>query len=341
MRGIIMNVQKTRRVAALGIAMVMALGAMPAAVQAQKPASLPGDFPVKPVRILIGLAAGGGLDIMTRALTQKLSERWGQSVLVENRPTAGGVAAVEAVAKAEPDGHTWHASGSQLELTVVFRRASFDVLKVLEPMVQMSAQPYVLMVTGALPAKSVKELIALAKARPGELNYGTAGPGSLGHLGHELMNMQAGVKMSHIPYKGGGAHIPDLVAGRLQLAFMPTLSATPLMKNGSARGIAVTSMQRVLSLPDMPTVSEAGVPDFELANAYGLFVPVKVPPALIAAINREVTQALAQPDMQVRLAADGAAAPSPHTPAQYRALVEQHVRRYSEVVKSAGITPDS
>ena len=315
--------------------------AVPLTASAQKPAGLPGDFPAKPVRILIGLAAGGGLDIMTRALTTKLSERWGQSVVVENRPTAGGVVAVEAVAKSEPDGYTWHASGSQLELTVVFRRANFDVLKALEPMVQMSAQPYVLVVTGSLPAKSVKELIALAKAKPGGLNYGTAGPGSLGHLGHELMNMQAGVKMIHIPYKGGGSHVPDLVAGRLQLAFMPTLSATPLMKNGSTRGLAVTSLQRVPSLPDLPTVSEAGVPDFELANAYGLFVPIKVPPALIAAINRAVTQALAQPDMQARLAADGAAAPPAHTPAQYRALVEQHIQRYGEVVKSSGITPDS
>ncbi len=313
----------------------------PVVAQAQRPSGLPGGYPNKPVRVLIGLAAGGGLDIMARAASLKLSEKWGQSVVVENRPTAGGVAALEMLSQSAPDGYTWLASGSQLELTVVFKRVNFDVLKAFEPMVQISAQPYVLVVNAALPVKSVKELLAMAKAKPGELNYGSAGPGSLGHLGHELLDMQAGVRMTHIPYKGGGAVIPDLVGGRLQLAFMPTLSATPLMKNGSVRALAVSSLKRVESMPDVPTVSEAGVPDFELGNAYGLFVPAKTPPALIAAINNEVTQALAQPDMQAKLAADGATAPPAHTPAQYRALVEQHIRRYSEVVRSAGITPDS
>ncbi len=313
----------------------------PVVAQAQRPSGLPGGYPNKPVRVLIGLAAGGGLDIMARAASLKLSEKWGQSVVVENRPTAGGVVAMEMLSQSAPDGYTWRASGSQLELTVVFKRVNFDVLKAFEPMVQISAQPYVLVVNAALPVKSVKELLAMAKAKPGELNYGSAGPGSLGHLGHELLDMQAGVRMTHIPYKGGGAVIPDLVGGRLQLAFMPTLSATPLMKNGSVRALAVSSLKRVESMPDVPTVSEAGVPDFELGNAYGLFVPAKTPPALIAAINNEVTQALAQPDMQAKLAADGATAPPAHTPAQYRALVEQHIRRYSEVVRSAGITPDS
>ena len=309
----------------------------PLGAYAQKPA----DYPVKPVRVILGLAAGGGLDTMTRALSTKLSERWGQSVVVENRATAGGVVAVETVAKSEPDGYTWHASGSQLELTVVFHRINIDVLKALEPVVQMSAQPYVLVVAAKLPVHSVKDLIALAKAKPGQLNYGTAGPGSLAHIGHELMNMQAGVKMTHIPYKGGGAMIPDLLAGRVQLAFMPTLTATPLMKNGTARGIAVTSLQRVPSTPDVPTISEAGMPDFELSSAYGLFVPAKTPPAVVAVINRDVAVTLAQPDMQARLAADGATAPPAHTPAQYRALVERHIKRYGEVVGAAGITPDT
>ncbi len=309
--------------------------------QAQKPPALPGNFPTKPTRILIGLAAGGGIDILCRALSVKLGERWGQSVVVENRPTAGGIVAIEAVAQSAPDGYNWLASGGQLDLTVVFKRTSFDVLKVLEPMVQMTVQPYVLVVNSALPVKSVKELIALARAKPGELNYATAGPGSTAHLGHELMNIQAGVKMTHIPYKGGGAMIPDLVGGRIQLAFMPTLSAVNLINNGSVRPLGVTSLQRLDSMPDIPTVSEAGVTDYELTNNYGLYVTAKTPPALIAAINREVTQVLAAPDMKARLAADGSTAPPVHTPAQYRARVEASIARWSAVVKTSGITPDS
>ncbi len=309
--------------------------------QAQKPAALPGNFPGKPVRILIGLAAGGGIDIVSRALAAKLGERWGQSVVVENRPTAGGIVAIESVAQSTPDGYNWLASGGQLDLTVVFKRTSFDVLKVLEPVVQMTTQPYVLVVNASIPVKSVKELIALAKSKPGELNYATAGPGSTAHLGHELMNMQAGVRMTHIPYKGGGAMIPDLVGGRIQVAFMPTLSATNLMNNGSVRGLGVTSLQRVDSMPDVPTVSEAGVADFELTNNYGLYVTAKTPSPLIAAINREVMLVLASPDMKARLAADGSTAPSAHTPAQYRARVEASIARWTEVVKSSGIKPDS
>lgn len=311
------------------------------AASAQAPATRSGPFPVKPVRVLLGLAPGGGLDIMTRAVAGKLGERWGQGVVVENRPTAGGVVAMETVAQAAPDGYTWLASGSQLELTVVFHRVNFDVLKAYEPVVQMSTQPYVLMVPAALPARSLAELLALARAKPGALNYGSAGPGSLGHLGHELLDLQAGVKMAHIPYKGGGPVIPDLVAGRLQLAFMPTLSATPLLKNGTARALAVTSPRRVDSLADVPTLAESGLPEFDLANNYGLFVPARTPAALVTGINQEVTRALATPDMQAKLAADGATAPPAHPPAAYRARVEANIARWSAVVKAAGITPDS
>lgn len=318
------------------------LGALLApCVLAQQPAGAPAGFPAKPVRVLIGLAAGGGIDILCRAVAVKLGEHWNQSVVVENRPTAGGVVAMEAVAQAAPDGLTWLASGGQLELTVVFNRAGFDVLKALEPVVQMTVQPYVLVVNAALPAKSVPELIALARARPGELNYGTAGPGSTAHLGHELMNRQVGVKMTHIPYKGGGAVVPDLVAGRLNLAFMPTLSAANLVNNGSVRALAVTSPQRLDNLPDLPTLAEAGVNGYELTNNYGVFVSARTPPALVSAINREVSATLALPEMKARLAADGSLAASPHTPTQYRARLEAGIARWRGIVKASGITPDS
>lgn len=320
-----------------------ALVVLSAAALAQKPANVPDGWPAKPVRVLIGLAPGGGVDVITRAVSQKLADKWGTGVVVENRPTAGGVAAMDAVAQSAPDGYTWLASGSQLELTVVLNRVKFDVMKAYEPVVQMTSSPYVLVVPVSLPAKSVKELIELARAKPGQLNYGTAGPGSSGHLGHELFNQQAGVKMTHIPYKGSGAVLPDLVAGRVQLGFLSTLGAVSQVKNGTLRALGVTSRQRVAGFPDVPTIAESGLPgfeSFEWGNNYGLFIPIRTPAVLVNAINREVTQALHQPDMAARLAADGAEAPGPHPPSQYRARVESNIARWAAVVKAAGISSD-
>lgn len=315
-----------------------------APVLAQKPPGLPGGFPAKPVRVLIGLSPGGGVDVITRAVTQKLSDKWGVALVVENRPTAGGVAAMDAVAQAAPDGYTWLASGSQLELTVVFRRVKFDVMKSYEPVVQMTSSPYVLVVPVALPVKSVKDLVELARARPGQLNYGTAGPGSSGHLGHELFNSLAGVKMTHVPYKGSGAVLPDLIAGRVQLGFLSTLGAVSQVKNGTLRALGVTGRERVAGFPDVPTIAESGVAgleNFEWGNNYGLFVHIRTPAAIVNAINREVTGVLHQPDMAARLAADGAEAPGPHPPSQYRARVEENIARWTAVVKSSGLMPDS
>jgi len=307
---------------------------------AQKPAGLPGNYPNKPVRVLIGLAAGGGTDILVRAVGQKLSEKWGTTVVADNRPASGGVLAMDMLAQSPPDGYTWLASGSQLELAAVFQRVKFDVMKSYEPIVQMTSQPYLLMVTAALPAKSVKELIALAKAKPGELNYATAGLGSAGHIGHENFNSMAGVKMAHIPYKGAGAVAVDLAGGRVQLSLITTLGASPLLKAGTARALAVTSAKRVDAFPDIPTVAESGLGEFEMSNNYGFFTVAQTPAPIIAAINREVTQALFQPDMKSRLAADGAEAVPSHTPAQYRGQVEKRIARFTEVVKSSGITPE-
>lgn len=322
-------------------AVTAALLLTPAAALAQKPADLPGNYPSKPVRVLIGLSAGGGVDILVRAMTARLGEKWKSSIVVENRPTAGGVAAMDAVAQAAPDGHTWLASGSQLELTVVFQRARFDVLKAIEPMVQMTSQPYLLVVHTSVPARTVKELIAYARARPGELNYATAGPGSAGHIGHELFNNQAGVRMTHVPYKGGGASVTDLASGRVQLSFLTTLLGSSMVKQGSVRALAVTALKRLDVMPDLPTVSESGLSDFEMSNNYGMFITAQTPMAIIAAVNKDITQVLQAADMKAKLAADGAEAVGPHPPAAYRARVELHIKRFSQVVKESGIDPNS
>jgi tripartite-type tricarboxylate transporter receptor subunit TctC len=326
-----------------------ALACAPAAVQAQKPA--PGGYPSKPVKILIPLAAGGGVDTLVRAVGLKLAERWGAPIVVDNRPSSGGVVAMEMLAQAAPDGYTLLSTGSQIELVSVYYRAGwnkvkpgispdFDVLKAFEPVVEMTSQPYLLVVPSSLPVRSVKELVAMAKAKPGELNYSTAGVGTPGHLGHEYLNSIAGVKMTHVPYKGGGAALTDLLAGRVQLTFMPTLTATNLVKQGSVRALGVTSTKRLETLPDVPTIAEAGVANFELTNNYGLFTTANTPPAVMNVINKEVTQVLFLPDMRAMLAAASAIPQPAHTPAQYKAKVEGAVAKWSAVVKSSGMTPE-
>ena len=339
------------RAAVFGIALA-ALSCLSSTAQAQKPANLPGGYPAKPIRILIGLAAGGGVDTVVRAVSAKLVERWGTGIVVENRPSAGGIIAMEMLAQAAPDGYTWLSSGTQLELGVVYHRVTsikvkpgvapnFDAMRMFDPIVQMTTQPYLLVVHSSLPIRSVKELIAYAKSHPGELNYATPGIGSSVQLGQEYFNSVFGIKMTHIPYKGGGASLTDLASGRVQESFLTTLTAINLVKQGAVRALGVSSLKRIEAMPDVPTVAEvAGMPDFEMTNAYGLFTKIQTPPAIVAAINREVTQVMNLPDMKAKLAADGAEPGPAQTPAQYRAKVEGNIARWVGVVEASGITPE-
>jgi tripartite-type tricarboxylate transporter receptor subunit TctC len=326
--------------------------AAPHVAFAQKPQNLPGGYPSKPIKILIPLAAGGGVDTLARTVGQKLSERWGVGVVVDNQPSAGGVVAMNMLAQAAPDGYTLLSTGSQMELVTVYYRAgwnkdkpgiapNFDALKTFEPIVEMASQPYLLVVPASLPVKSIKELIALAKSKPGTLNYSSAGIGTPGHLGHELFNSLAGVKIAHVPYKGsGGAAMTDLLAGRVQLTFVGMITATNLVKSGSVRALGVTSQKRIDQLPDLPTIAESGMPEFEMSNAFGLFGTGKIPSTILSAINREVTQLLFLPDMKTKLLTSGMAPEPAHTPAQYRAKLERNAERWAAVVESSGIKPE-
>ncbi len=316
--------------------LVFALGA--GAVYAQKTLSpLPNNYPNKPIRMLVGNAPGGGTDILARGVGQKLTELWSVPVLVENRSGGSGVIVLELLAQAPPDGYTMLVGGSQIELSAVFKRVNFDILKNFAPIVEMTTQPYLLVIGSSVPAKSVKELIALAKSKPGQLNYASAGLGSAGHLGHELFNSLIGAKTEHIPYRGAGAAVPDLVGGRVQFMFISTISGTPLVRNGTLRALAITSLKRLDSMPDLPTVSESGVPGFELNNGYGLYTSARTPPAIIVAVNREVTRIVNLPDMKEKLAADGAEPAPPLSPAEYRVKVAKKIAQWSEVAKAAGI----
>lgn len=306
----------------------------PSSVPAQ---TRPAGYPDKPLRIIVGNAAGGGVDVIGRLVSHKLTERWGAAVLVENIAGGNGMIALDRAVKAAPDGHTFIAGGASIEMHAVYRR--FDVLNSLTPVVQMTTQPYLLVVTSSLPAKSVKELAALAKSRSAQLNYATAGIGSSGHLGTEMFNEALGIKTVHIPYKGSGAAQADLINGRVHFMFISTLSGMPLVRKGLVRAIAMTGLQRSASMPDLAAVAET-VPDFDMNNGYGLFTSIKSPAPAIMAVNREISQIMQLPDMKEKMAADAAEAPAPHTPAEYRAAVEKRITRWSGFVEKHGITPD-
>lgn len=303
-----------------------------------KPAA---GFPGKPIRIFIGLAAGGGVDTITRAMAQRLGEHTGISVVVENVPGADGALAFDRMLAMPADGTAFIAGGSQIELGSVFKRVPYDLMKVFAPVVQMTNQPYLLVVNSKLPVRSVNDIVALAKSRPpGELNYATAGVGSAGHLGHEMMNERLGIKMTHIPYKGSGASLADLLSGRVHLMFLSTLSAMTHVRSGALRPVAVTSLDRLDSLADVPTISESGLRNFEMSNNYGLFANIKVPAAVLQAVNREVSSVMNSAEMKDKLAADGAEPAKPHTPAQFRAGVEGRIKEWSAFVQAHGIKPE-
>lgn len=315
-------------------ACVLALALAGAAAQAQE---RPAGYPKKPIRIVIGIAPGGGLDTMTRLGAQKLSERWGQSVIVDNRPGGGTVIGMDLVAQAQPDGYTLLGASDTLMLNGVLKRAAFDVRKAFIPIVQLTTQPYVLVVNPSLPVKSVKELVAYAKARPGALSYGSQGLGTTGHIGWERFKLMAGVDILHVPYKGAALAVIDVLGGQIQMTFSNTVTSGVHLKSGKLRGLAITSSRRAPILPDLPTVSESGVPGFELSNSYAYFAPAGTPQAIVRAINAVVSRGINAPETVKLLAADGSEAVAPATPEEFRAKFEREYAALEKVVRAANI----
>ncbi|HSB48243.1 MAG TPA: tripartite tricarboxylate transporter substrate binding protein [Burkholderiales bacterium] len=297
----------------------------------------PGDYPRKPVRIVIGIAPGGGLDAMTRLGAQKLTERWGKSVIVDNRPGGGTVVGMDIVAHAPPDGYTLLGASDTLMLNGVFKRAAYDVRKVFIPIVQLTTQPYVLLVNPSVPARSVQELIALAKSKPGALSYGSQGLGTTGHIGWERFKLMTGVDILHVPYKGAAPAVIDLLGGQINMTFSNIVTSGVHMKSGKLRGLAITSPRRGRVFPEMPTVSEAGVPGFELANSYGYFAPAGTPQGIIREINAIVSQSMNSPETVRLLAADGSEPLPPSTPEAFRDRFHRQYAELAKVVAAANI----
>lgn len=295
------------------------------------------SYPSKPIRILVGFAPGGGSDILARLIGHKVSERWGQAVVVDNRPGAGGTIALDLAAKASPDGYTLLVvSGSQITNATLVTKVPFDIRTTYSPITQLTSQPYVLLVHPSVPAKSVRELVAYAKANPGKLNYASSGTGSSAHLGMELFDALAQVKMVHIPYKGSGQALVDLIGGQVQLLLASAISAVPNMKSGKVRALGVTSGKRSRNMPDLPTIAEAGVPGFDVTGWYGMVAPPGTSPALVKKLNAELLKVLDDPAVESKLAADGAE-PAPSTPAEFQKTIREEIDKWSRLVQANDI----
>ncbi len=275
---------------------------------------------------------------MTRAVTQRLSERLGQSFLADNRPGAAGGVALETLSHATPDGYTIGTLSAQNVTGMLMKTVSVDIPKELAPVALMITQPYLLVVNPGLPVRSVKELVAYAKSKP--LVYASSGVGSVVHLGMEMLKSMAGMEIQHVPYKGSGLSMVDLMGGRVHAAITNTLTATPLVRSGKIRALAVTSPQRTQAMPDLPTVAESGVAGFELRSWYGLVAPKKMPVALIATLNKSVVAVMAAPEVRERLATDGAEAAPPNTPAEFDRMIATEIERWSAFLARARLKLD-
>jgi tripartite-type tricarboxylate transporter receptor subunit TctC len=296
------------------------------------------SYPSKPIRVLVGSPPGSGSDVIARAITQKLGERLGQSCVADNRPGAAGGVALEMLANAPADGYTIGTLSGQNVSGMVMKTISVDIPKALAPITLMISQPYVLVVTPSLPVTSVKELVAYAKAKP--LAYASSGIGSTVHLGMEMLKMMTGMEMTHVPYKGSGLSMVDLMGGRVQAAVTNMLTASPLVRSGRIRALAVTTSKRSPAMPDLPTVAESGVPGYEVRSWYGLVAPKGTPAAVVSTLNRTVAAVVATPEIHDRLAADGAEVAEPNSPEQFRGLIAADIGRWSAFRARAKIKLD-
>jgi tripartite-type tricarboxylate transporter receptor subunit TctC len=291
--------------------------------------------PTKPIRLLVGFAPGGGTDTTARAIGIKLAASLGQQVIVDNRPAASGTIAADLTANATPDGHTVLLGTIALVINPsLTAKMPFDTLRDLAPVTRAADSTNILVVHPSVPAKSVKELMALAKSK--SLNGGSSGVGGAGHLALELFNLQAGTKIVHVAYKGGGPAIVDLLAGNINLIFATTASSIAHIKAGKIRALAVTTAKRSATVPELPTIAEAGLPGFEANNWNGVLVPAKTPRPIINRLNKEFTAALLLPDIKQFLFNQGLDA-APGTPEEFGAYMKSEMAKWAKVIKAAGI----
>lgn len=294
-------------------------------------------YPVKPVRIVVGFAAGGTSDIVARAMALQLSKVLGQQVIVDNRPGAGGGIGMEQTSRAAPDGYVLGlGSAGSMSINPHLRKVPYDVWRDFVPVATFANASYVLNVHPSVPATSIKELIAVARARPDQLTFGTAGTGSTNHMGCLLFLSMAGVTARHIPYKGGAPALTDLMGGQIDWVIDPIVTTLPHVKGGRLRPLAVSTARRFALLPELPTISEAGVPGYEFANWFGIVAPAGTPAAIIERLNAASNEVLQRPDFRQQLSSQGADPLSGST-ADFMAMMKREYAKYAKLVKEAGI----
>ena len=296
------------------------------------------QYPSKPIVLVVPFAPGGTSELISRLVAQKLTERLGQQVVVENRPGAAGNIAMEQVARAAPDGYTLILGhiGTLAVNPAMFPKLPYDAIKDFAPVSLIAAVPNIVTVNPAVPAKTLKEFLDLARAKPGSINYGSAGNGSAGHLAMEYLKRIAKADMVHVPYKGTGPMLTDLLAGQTQATFTGSSPLIPHIKSGKLRALAVGSAVRIPSLPEVPTVAESGFAGFETAQWYGIIAPAKTPPAIIQKLSVEIAQVMKQPDVIARLSGDGTVMIG-STPNEFAAYISKEMKRWGEVVHDANI----
>jgi tripartite-type tricarboxylate transporter receptor subunit TctC len=298
-------------------------------------------YPTRAVRIVVPFPPGGGTDIISRTVAQKLSETWGQPVIVDNRAGANGIIGTDLGSKAKPDGYTLlvviatHAINPAL-----YRKLPYDTASDFVPVTLMAQYPFILTIHPSLPPKTVKELIALAKTRPGQLSYASSGNGSGPHLGFELFKSTAKIDVVHIPYKGAGPANIDLISGQVQLMFNNFLAAMPQIRAGKLRVLAVTSAKRSPVMPDLATMAEAGLPGFDVTGWYALLAPAGTPAAIVNKVQADVANALRVPALNERLSSEGAE-PVGSTPQQFGTFLAAEIRKWGKVISDARVTPET
>jgi tripartite-type tricarboxylate transporter receptor subunit TctC len=320
---------KTTMAGFLRIAVLVVLGSTPALAQ---------NYPNKPIRIIIAQAPGSATDVISRVVGNRLTEGLGQPIVVEARPGAGGVVGTEAAARSAPDGYTLFMANNSTHGSnpAVYPKLPYDAVKDFAPISFVASVPYVLVVDPSLPVKSVQELIALVKASPGKMNYASAGNGSTHHFCGELFKSMAGLDIQHIPYKGSGPAIAGLLGGEVSMMFANVADINSQIRSGKVRALAVTVPRRASMLPDVPTMPEAGLPEFEIQSWFGLLAPAGTPAPIIARLNAETAKVLAREDVKTTLAAQGLEV-KPGSPEQFAAYIKSEIARFTKIGKSAGI----
>jgi tripartite-type tricarboxylate transporter receptor subunit TctC len=298
------------------------------------------DFPSKPIRLIVPFPAGGPNDIIARVIGERMSEIAGQPVVIDNRGGQGGVLGTDAVAKATPDGYTIGiSSAGALAISPSMEKVAYDTRKDLQAITLVAKVPEMLVVATSVAAKDMNELIALARAQPGKLNFASSGPGSLPHLAGELLKLTAKIDIVHVPYRGAAPAVNDLLGQQVQMAFLDLPVLLPQIKAGSLRGIAMGSPQRAPTAMEVPTTAEAGMPDLRVENWYGMVAPAATPPAIVATLHRVATEAMADPIVKEKLASQGAELIG-DSPEHFRDFLDAEIRKWADVIKQAGVVTE-